>query len=207
MPKIILTFDDAPSKNFEKLLNYLIKNEHKAIFFVVGKKVNKNNEKSLIRAIKKGFLIGNHSYSQPNFSKISLEESENEIEKTDKIIEKLYKKARIKRPIKIFRFPFFNQGGVKKAKLQNYLKYRNFENPYYKSYSLLAKFYRGKYDLFCTLDPKDWSKETTLEKAISKIKNPRNGDIIDLHDHLYSFNRLIRPICGYLKNKEFILSY
>ncbi len=48
-------------------------------------------------AIKKGFIIGNHSYAHPHFSKITKEEAFEQIKKTDKIIEEVYKKSRNKR--------------------------------------------------------------------------------------------------------------
>ncbi len=207
MEKIILTFDDSPSKKFKELLDYLIKKEYKAILFVIGKKVNKQNEKFLIEAIKKGFLIGNHSYTHPHFRKISFEKAKLEILKTDKIIEKLYKKAKLKRSLKVFRFPFFDQGGFKRNKLQRFLKNLGYRNPYYSSYSFLMKTYRGEYDLFRNLDPKDWSEKTTPKKAILRIKKAKDGDVIGLHDHIYAFNHTTKPICDYLQSRGFNFTY
>ncbi len=207
MKKIILTFDDGPSTKFEQLLNYLIKNNHKAIFFILGNQINKKNEKFLIKAIKKGFLIGNHSYSHPNFSKIPIEEVKREILKTNGIIENLYKKSKKKRSFKIFRFPFGNNGGNKKNNIQKFLKELGYKNPYYKTYSLIMKKYRTKIDLFWHLDPKDWSEKTTSEKAISRIKKAKHKDIIDLHDHTYAFNHLTKPICEFLSSRRFKLGY
>ena len=59
----------------------------------------------VIYAIRKGFVIGNHSYSHPKFSDISIEECLEEISKTDLIIDRLYKEANVKRGKKYFRYP------------------------------------------------------------------------------------------------------
>ena len=106
MKKAILTIDDAPSSDFRNKVRYLKKNNITAIFFIIGKVAEKKID-DLVYAIKKGFIIGNHSYSHPSFSDISLKEAEKQIKETDKIIEKAYKKAGIKRQIKVFRFLFF----------------------------------------------------------------------------------------------------
>jgi len=132
MEKIILTIDDCPSKDFKDLLDYLIKNRYKAVLFCVGKDLeNEKNKKLIIKSIKHGFLIGNHSYSHPNFRYLSLLKSKEEISKTDKLIENLYKRANIDRPLKIFRFTHYFEGGLKKWKLQRFLKDLGYKNPYY----------------------------------------------------------------------------
>lgn len=111
MKKIILTIDDCPSKDFDILINYLIKNKHKAILFCNGKDLkDMENQKKIIGVIKKGFLIGNHSYSHRDFRFLSLEKAKKEILDMDKIIRELYKRAKIKQPLKIFRFPHYRGG-------------------------------------------------------------------------------------------------
>ena len=104
-----LTIDDAPSNNFDMILKYLLKNKIPAIFFCEGRKIIKRPE-NIIKAIKDGFIIGNHSYDHPNFSEISIEEAESQITDTDKLIESIYVESGIERPIKVFRFPFMNIG-------------------------------------------------------------------------------------------------
>jgi len=195
MDKVFLTFDDGPSKNFPNLLNYLVKNKYKAVFFCCGKELqNKKIEKHLIKAIKKGFIIGNHSYSHPNFNLISFKKAKKEILETDKIIEEIYKKAKIRRPIKLFRFPFFRKGLFNYFKLQKFLKHLWYED------IIKSK----KYDVRCSLDPKDWDKHTTKELALKRIKSAKKGDIIGLHDSKYSFDFLLKPVCGFLSSKKLI---
>lgn len=195
MKKIILTFDDGPSEKFDELLSYLIKNKYKAIFFCLEKNLEiLKRQKQIIKAIKNGFLIGNHSYSHPNFNIISFKKAKEEILKTDRIIEEIYKKAKIKRPTKLFRFPFFRKGLFNYFRIQKFLKklgYRDIASS-------------GHYDVRCSLDPRDWSIKTTSEKAIKRILNAKEGDIIDLHDQNHSRKNLLVPICEFLHSKNLI---
>jgi peptidoglycan/xylan/chitin deacetylase (PgdA/CDA1 family) len=100
-----LTIDDGPTEDMKEKINFLDSKGIKAIWFCQGRELEKFPDQA-IYAIKKGHIIGSHSYDHPNFSEIDLEEAKNQIEKTDKIIDDLYSQAGISRPIKVFRFPF-----------------------------------------------------------------------------------------------------
>lgn len=215
MKKIILTFDDGPSENFSGLLNYLIKNNHKAIFFCLGKNLeNSKYEKDLIKAIEKGFIIANHSYSHPNFNFISFRKGKEEIVKTDKLISDLYKKAGKKREIKLFRFPFFSEGLFNFYRYQKLLKSLGYENPYFKKgtkikkqrnhflYHFIQSLNRGKYDVYCDLDPADWEENTGWEKIKRVLSKAEDGDVIDLHDQDHNLE-LTKKICEYLNKRGF----
>jgi len=207
MKKIFLTIDDGPSPYFNELLNYLIKNNHKAIFFCRGSNLEDlTNQKLVVKAIKKGFIIGNHSYSHPNFNRISFREAKDQIIKTDGLIKKLYTKAGVTQPLKIFRFPYFKSGMLNFWRLQKLLRNMGYKNPYYYDYPFLFRLIKGKYDLYCTLDPKDYSNKTTQNIILSRIKNAKPNDIIDLHDQQYSVKYLIKPICEYLSSNGFVLT-
>ncbi len=104
-----LTIDDAPSKNFTALLDYLQKREITAIFFCEGRKIDARPD-MMVDAIQRGFLVGNHSYDHPNFAEIDLAEVKCQILVTDRLIEKAYREAGIARPIKVFRFPYLSNG-------------------------------------------------------------------------------------------------
>jgi peptidoglycan/xylan/chitin deacetylase (PgdA/CDA1 family) len=77
---IVLTFDDQGTKaQVEAILDVLKENLVKAIFFPVGKWAEQNT--GLIDRMKaEGHLVGNHTYSHPNLTKLSEEEVRWEIE-------------------------------------------------------------------------------------------------------------------------------
>lgn len=85
-PYIALTFDDGPSaKLTPKLLDLLAAHHIHATFFVIGQNVSENPEITA-RAAREGHEIGNHSWSHPNFAKMSEEGVRRELRKTDDAI-------------------------------------------------------------------------------------------------------------------------
>ncbi len=138
--KILLTIDDAPSKYLKQKVDFLKSLSIPAIFYVRGEFID-IYEDHVVHAIKNGFLIGNHSYSHPHFSKISIDECLEEIIKTERLIEECYKQSGIKRPCKLMRFPFADRGAGDEAvpaktlfdqdkvqKLQNFLREKEFSH-------------------------------------------------------------------------------
>ena len=69
-PMIALTFDDGPMPESERVLNALAKYDAKATFFILGKNIA-GNEAILKRIVEEGHQVGAHSWSHPNFTKIS----------------------------------------------------------------------------------------------------------------------------------------
>ena len=86
-PYIALTFDDGPHVFLTpRLLDTLKAKGIHATFFVVGQNV-KEYPAILKRAIAEGHEIGNHSWSHPNFGKMSDEAVKSELNRTSDAIE------------------------------------------------------------------------------------------------------------------------
>lgn len=84
--RVALTFDDGPSPMYtEKLLDGLRERGVRATFFVIGEKVE-GNEEILKRMVEEGHVIGNHTYSHVQLSTIDYETGLEEIEKTNEAI-------------------------------------------------------------------------------------------------------------------------
>lgn len=82
MKNIHLTFDDGPHPtNTPIALKILEKHGIKATFFVVGNRLSSYGY-LLKEIVKQGHRVGNHSYSHPNFSKLSAQAIKDEINKT-----------------------------------------------------------------------------------------------------------------------------
>ena len=105
-----LTIDDAPSRDFRDKVDALRRYEIPAVFFCVGEFMP-GNWSALQYAVQCGYLIGNHSLGHPHFSDLSLEACQQEISKTDEMINSLYGSLGMKRPAWYFRFPYFDSGG------------------------------------------------------------------------------------------------
>src|SRR2546425_12660844 len=83
---IAMTFDDGPSASLTpKLLDLLAAHHIKATFFVIGENVAEHPE-IVARAAREGHEIGNHSWSHPNFAKMSQENVRSQLQRTDDAI-------------------------------------------------------------------------------------------------------------------------
>src|SRR5436189_598868 len=85
-PYIAMTFDDGPSETLTpKLLDLLAAHHIKATFFVIGENVAEHPE-IVTRAAREGHEIGNHSWSHPNFGKMSDDSVRSQLRRTDDAI-------------------------------------------------------------------------------------------------------------------------
>lgn len=80
--QVALTFDDGPDAMVTpKILDILKENDIKATFFILGNRAEAHPE--TVRRIKEeGHAIGNHSWSHPNFTELSMEEALNQVKNT-----------------------------------------------------------------------------------------------------------------------------
>lgn len=125
MNTALLTIDDIASRNTPAIVDYLKEKGITAILFATGKNVERYYEEA-IYALKNGMIVGNHSYSHPAFSSLSMEEAIEEIEKCERVLDKLYKDSGVERKYRLFRFPYGDKGGENKDALQNYLREKGF---------------------------------------------------------------------------------
>lgn len=200
MSKAILTIDDISTPNTPMIMDYLIEKGIKPILFSVGKRVEMYYDEA-IYALKKGAIIGNHSFSHPHFSELSIEKCIEEIQKQEEILNQLYCKAEIKREYKFFRFPYGDKGGENKDAIQEYLKLNHFgriddSNIDFNWYT--KNKLNEDIDVLWTFDFEEYrlhsEEDFTYESIVHKIhdKNPPTGGalldknshhIMIIHDH------------------------
>lgn len=164
-----LTVDDGPTENFATLVDFLDSKGIKAIWFCIGRELERFPQNALY-ALKKGHVIGSHSYSHPNFSEMPLERAREEIEKTDRIIDDLYARAGARRDLKVFRFPGLDNGSKDEygacrwddphvAAIQRILRENGYRQPGFKGINY-AWYRRAGFDrclnVDCTYDTFDW---------------------------------------------------
>src|SRR5438093_5855684 len=81
-PYIAMTFDDGPSaKLTPKLLDLLAAHHIKATFFLIGENVAEHPE-VVAREAREGHEIANHTWSHPNFGKMSDEGLRHQLQQT-----------------------------------------------------------------------------------------------------------------------------
>ena len=129
MIRAILTIDDIASENTPAIVDYLRERKIPAILFAWGERTERYYDNA-VYALQNGFLIGNHTYSHPAFSKISLEECVREIEKNERLLDRLYRDAGVERVFRPFRFPYGDKGGSHRDALQQYLADHGFDKVY-----------------------------------------------------------------------------
>jgi peptidoglycan/xylan/chitin deacetylase (PgdA/CDA1 family) len=126
MNTVLLTIDDVPSRNTPVIVDELCARNITAIMFAVGMNVERFYDEA-VYAVRKGMIVGNHSYSHAAFSAITFEACIAEIEKCEAILERVYQDAGVERKHRPFRFPYGDKGGANKAALQNYLAQKRFD--------------------------------------------------------------------------------
>ena len=186
MNSAILTIDDFSSKNTPAVVDYLCEKGIKVIFFAQGDKVERYYEEAKY-ALKKGMIIGNHSYSHPHFSEISLDEGIAEIEKCEQVLNRLYQDCGAERVYRPFRFPYGDKGGENREGLQKYLKDAGFHKVKddHITYDWWRQFgLETTIDTFWTFDFEEYAIRPesgfTLDNVWNKMhdQNPKTGAVL-----------------------------
>ena len=151
-----LTFDDGGSvENVKSVLDTLDEYEVQATFFFLGSFIDKNPE--LIKdLVDRGHEMGNHSYSHPNFTKISY----------NKIISELSSSATA----------FKNATG---QDIKPYVR-----PPYgAKNNNVLNAIADAGYThtIMWNVDTNDWKRKTSTELVNHVLSNAGNGNIVLMH--------------------------
>jgi len=172
LPVVALTFDDGPSQYTEEILDILKENDVNATFFILGNKVTSYQE-VLMKSIKNGNELGNHSYNHKWLSRLSTPELINQIDRTQQIIEeKIHYTPKYLRPT-----------------------YGSITNRIRKSTNLEIALW--------TVDTKDWKIHNVnriIERATTHIED---GDIILMHDIFERSKEALKKIVPELKKQGF----
>lgn len=163
--KIALTFDDGPrSKTTPVLLDGLKERDVKVTFFVIGEYAAQYPE-IVKREAKEGHIVGNHTWSHVEITRISEEQARKEIMDTSELIEKITGK-----PTAFMRPPF----GAWQKELELELNVM---------------------PVLWNVDPLDWTTENEDEIVNKVVTDVKENDIILLHDcYISSVNAALRIV-------------
>jgi peptidoglycan/xylan/chitin deacetylase (PgdA/CDA1 family) len=155
-PYIAMTFDDGPSAALTpKLLDILAAHQIKATFFVIGENVAEHPE-IVARAAREGHEIGNHSWSHPNFGKMSDDGVRSQLQRTDDAI----KSVTGSRPT-LLRPPYGSITAREKRWIHDQFGYQI---------------------ILWDVDPYDWKRPGPSVVRSRILKETRQGSIVLSHD-------------------------
>lgn len=150
-PMIALTFDDGPSKYTDQLLAKLEECDARATFFVVGDNVWRRPD-TMKKMAAIGCEVGNHTYTHPNLTKLTPEQIQSEINKTNQAVKAVlgYETESV-RP---------TYGAVNDVVIQNI------------PYPLVH----------WNVDTTDWQQKDAAAVINHVLQTAQDGDIVLLHD-------------------------
>lgn len=169
---IALTFDDGPSIYTEEIIDILNENKAVATFFVLGNKLKDYGD-----IVKKAYLngneLGNHSFNHKWLSKLSIEEINYQIDRTNEEIKKI-----------IGKYPVFLR-------------------PTYGSINSKIRNNTSMKIALWNIDPKDWRNKTSEAIASDILKKVTDEDIILLHDTHHRTVKALKILIPKLKEKGY----
>ncbi len=234
MPSAYLTIDDSPSERTDDLIDFLLARKIPALLFVSGKYINDRGNASIIRAIEKGFLIGNHGYAHFPAGDVSFEEWKDDFERVEDQIDAAYKAAGKARTIKTYRFPYIDRGdgvrveraaasgqgdaitdNAKTRRIQGYLKQRGITQPYeatpegYPNDAADSLFTFTSGDWMLTERHKGKWEYKTLEDLKTRIDEfeSRGNEVLLMHDQAEIFDVFCALIDYFLQNDYDFLAF
>ena len=170
---VALTFDDGPNPaTTNQALDTLSKYGIKATFFVLGKNVS-GNEEILKRMKSDGHVIGNHSWSHPVLSKLSLDEAKKQITDTEDALTKVLSSSS-----KLMRPPY----GAITDDIRN---------------GLDLSF------IMWDVDSLDWKNKNEASILTEIQREVKNGSIILMHDIHAETVHALPKVIDYLKGQGY----
>lgn len=153
-PRVAVTIDDfylsdsplltAEARN-EAILEALARARLQAALFVTARNVESpENMRRLRRWDERGHLIGNHTYSHPEYPRTSFEEFSRDVLRAERLLKPL------PRYRKLFRFPYLKEGATagQRDRMRAFLKGRGYRNGH------------------VTIDASDWYVDQRLRERL-----------------------------------------
>ncbi|NWQ43660.1 polysaccharide deacetylase family protein [Bacillus sp. EB106-08-02-XG196] len=153
---VAITFDDGPNPVYTpQVLEIFSEAKGKATFFMIGEQMGKYPE-VVKQVADQGHEIGNHTFTHPKLSQLSIQDCLKEIEETEKLIEKMAGR----KPV-VFRPPYLDYNQDTVSLLQN------------KRYPMIGAL---------NLEAQDW-EQPGVEHIVRKSREAvKNGSILIFHD-------------------------
>ncbi|MFN8097573.1 MAG: polysaccharide deacetylase family protein [Dermatophilaceae bacterium] len=176
--RVALTFDDGPADSTLDILAVLEEKQVPATFFVVGRRVQGRPD-ILARLAQSAYAeIGNHSATHADLITLTADEVREQLQSTNTLVNKITGQA-----LTAFRPP------------------RGHHNEVVRQVAGEC----GLSVILFSLNPKDWADQNPRAASDTIISQARDGDIVVLHDTLFSTAQAIGPIIDGLRARGFTL--
>ena len=171
-PMVALTFDDGPGPYTERLLGYLKEYQAKATFFLVSSSAGRYPQ-AIKKAFRMGCEIGNHSYSHPSLTGLSVQGIRQEIESTGQLIYKITG------------------------------EYPTLLRPPYGAYNRNVCYSVDLPVILWSVDTRDWATRDAQATVSHIKTHVKDGDIILMHDIHPQTVDAVRQILPWLKEQGY----
>ena len=190
-PQFSITMDDFHWRNpvmqtanerNQSILDTLDKYKHKAALFVIGRNIENDEGKDLLKPWDKaGHMIGNHTYSHRNYNarETDVREYQQDILKAEALLQDF------KRFKKYFRFPMLKEGDslAKRESMRFFLKINGYQNGH------------------VTIDASDWAIDQRLTARLKKNPGANINAYRDFYlEHMWArsqyYERLADKLLG-----------
>lgn len=153
---VAITFDDGPNPVYTpQVLEIFSEAKGKATFFMIGEQM-KEHPDVVKQVCDKGHEIGNHTFTHPKLSELSVQDCLKEIDEMEKLIEEMAGR----KPV-VFRPPYLDYNQDTVSLLQN------------KGYPMIGAL---------NLEAQDW-EQPGVEHILGKSREAvKNGSILIFHD-------------------------
>ncbi|MFZ0530956.1 MAG: polysaccharide deacetylase family protein, partial [Propionicimonas sp.] len=173
---VALTLDDGPVPGTATVLDLFAKEKVRATFFVLGRNA-KAHSKLIRRMIAEGHLVGNHSWSHPEFWKTSKAKIRKQLVRTDRLLAALGARPTLMRPP-------YGEWDARVAAVT-------------RSLDLAA--------ILWSVDPVDWRSRNTKKVVKQVLRQVKRGSIILTHDSLKPTRKAYPAIIKGLRAKGYTL--
>jgi cellulose synthase/poly-beta-1,6-N-acetylglucosamine synthase-like glycosyltransferase/peptidoglycan/xylan/chitin deacetylase (PgdA/CDA1 family)/spore germination protein YaaH len=166
--EVALTFDDGPDPDWTpRILDILKRERVPATFFIIGEN-GLTQRDLLMRMVREGHEVGNHTYTHPNLAGATDSETAFQLNTTQRLFQ-----AFTGRSLRLFRAPYFGDAEPTTAdEIEPALQAQN----------------RGYTSVGLHVDPGDWKRpgvQTIIDQTIAGVEASnveRSGNIVLLHD-------------------------
>ncbi|HAK68817.1 MAG TPA: xylanase deacetylase [Treponema sp.] len=152
--RLSLTFDDGPNTTTSvQVLDVLASHNVKASFFLIGQNITEKSRPVIERQIREGHSVECHSWTHPEFPKLSAEQMTDEVRRTNAVITEC-------------------TGGIAPV---------FFRPPFIALNDLMFETIRMPF--ICGHGVEDWEESASVEHRVRGVlENAHDGQIILLHD-------------------------